>query len=389
MTITVTQLGNFLKAMVDSETLLYDLNVEGEVSNLRLGSEVAFFVLKDDNAQINCFWYSPKINFFDGDKVVVSGRPNFYVKGGNLSFAVSNVKRKDKKGDSFLAFLQLKEKFEKEGLFDLSRKKPIVKNCKKLGVVTSLEGAVMHDIHKVCNRRDPSVDIIVYDCRVQGAESEKTIIDGIKYFQNTDVDNIIVARGGGSAEDLSSFNGEKLVYAIADSKKPVISAVGHETDFTLCDFVADARAATPSVAAEICTRDTVAFRAELTQRLKKCAGILSSRISENYSRLKLYDEKLKMESTSLCDKKQAEIKNLFSFCQVALEKKFLNSEAQVKLLLARLDGANPLNILKKGYSVAEKDGKKVFSAKQLKKSDKVEVVFFDGRAKVTVDEMEN
>ena len=200
MTITVTQLGNFLKALVDSEVLLLDLNVEGEISGFRRNDEVAFFILKDSGAQIDCFCYNPpEINLTDGEKVVVSGKPNYYIKGGKLSFAVKKITPKDEKGEKFKQLMLLKERLEKEGLFDPLKKKPIVTNSGKIGVVTSAEGAVIHDILTVAARRNPTVDITLYHCKVQGLAGEDTIVRGIKYLENTDVDNIIIGRGGGSS----------------------------------------------------------------------------------------------------------------------------------------------------------------------------------------------
>ena len=389
MTISVTQLGNFLKAMVDSEVLLYDLKVEGEISNYRQSSEVVFFVLKDQNAQIDCFCYNPpKTRLTDGQQVVVSGKPNFYVKGGKLSFSVSKIQPKDIVGDKFKQLLELKQKLENMGLFDPLKKKPINTNCKIIGVVTSSEGAVIQDIINVSRRRNPTVDIVVYDSRVQGQNSEATIIRGLKCLEKTDVDTIIIARGGGSAEDLSSFNSEALVYAIADCKKPVISAVGHETDFTLCDFVADVRASTPSVAAEICTQNVQGMVDELVARLKRQVVVVDN-ITNNYqTRLNNTQRLLLSEITSLVTAGQ----NKLDGCRqnLILQTKYMLSlkQNQIESVLQRLSDNNPATILKKGFIVAESEGKIANSVKNLQKDQMLKLVFADGTAITKVVETE-
>jgi len=366
MTISVTQLGNFLKGLLDSEVLLYDLKVEGEISGCRQSSEVVFFVLKDQNSQIDCFCYNPpKIKLAEGQKVIVSGRPNYYVKGGKLSFFATKIEQKEQLGDKFKQFLLLKEKLENLGYFNPLRKKPIVTNCKKIGVITSSEGAVIQDILNVSRRRNPTVDIILYDSRVQGINSEQTIIHGLNYFEKTDVDNVIIARGGGSSEDLSSFNTEVLVHAIAECKKPIISAVGHETDFTLCDFVADYRASTPSVAAEICTQNVQGMLDDLTNRLKSQAVFFSSFInnkSEIISNLK---------------------KALFSQIKFVLTCK----QNQLINALQRLDDNSPSKILQKGFSLVQKD-KKTVCANNLNKDDKIKIIFKDGCVYAVVETVE-
>ncbi len=388
MTISVTQLGNFLKGLLDSEVLLFDLKVEGEISNCRQSSEVVFFVLKDQNAQIDCFCYNPpKTKLCDGQQVVVSGRPNFYVKGGKLSFYVTKIEAKDQIGDKFKQFLLLKEKLENMGYFNPLRKKPINTNCKKIGVISSSEGAVIKDILNVSQRRNPTVDLILYDSRVQGVNSEQTIIRGLKYFENTDVDNVIIARGGGSSEDLSSFNTEALVYAIADCKKPIISAVGHETDFTLCDFVADYRASTPSVAAEICTQNVQGMLDDLTNRLKSQSVYISSFIKSKSENITNAKRRLLAQMNLMLQTNQ----NKIDFAKQSLlsQTKFVLTckQNQLQNALQRLDDNSPAKILQKGFSLVQKDEKPV-SAKNLNKDDKIKVTFNDGCVCAVVEKVE-
>ena len=389
MTISVTQLGNFLKAMVDSEVLLYDLNVEGEISNYRRNSEVAFFVLKDSNARIDCFCYNPPaINLEEGAQITVSGKPNYYVKGGKLSFLVTKITKKDVKGEKFRELMLLKERLEKEGLFDELKKKPINTNCKKIGVVTSAEGAVIHDIINVCRRRNPTVDISVYDCRVQGIYSENSIIRGLKYFDNSNVDNIIIARGGGSNEDLASFNGEKLVYAISLCKKPVISAVGHETNFTLCDFVADCRASTPSVAAELCTQNIGGVIDDLFFRLNRQYSHIYTLINEKKNRVFSSENLLTEKYKNLFYKYSNEISLQCLSLQSLLKNKLTNAENTLGVSIAKLGENNPTKILEKGFSVVKDKDNTVKSVKQVKQGQKLDVIMSDGTLGIRVENVE-
>lgn len=366
MTISVTQLGNFLKGLLDSEVLLYDLKVEGEISSCRQSSEVVFFVLKDQNSQIDCFCYNPpKTKIVDGQKVIVSGRPNYYVKGGKLSFFATKIEQKEQIGDKFKQFLLLKEKLENLGYFNPLRKKPIVTNCKKIGVITSSEGAVIQDIINVSRRRNPTIDIVLYDSRVQGVNSEQTIIRGLQYFENTNVDNVIITRGGGSSEDLSPFNSETLVYAISESKKPIISAVGHETDFTLCDFVADYRASTPSVAAEISTQNVQGMLDDLVNRLKSQSVFFRSFIQN--------------KSEIIASTKKA-LLSQFNFVLNCKQNQLIN-------VLQRLDDNSPAKILQKGFSLVLKDDKTV-CANDVKKGDKLNITFKDGCVSAVVESVE-
>lgn len=389
MTISVTQLGNFLKAMVDSEVLLYDLSVEGEISNYRHNGEVAFFVLKDSNARIDCFYYNPTlIDVAEGSQVVVNGRPNYYIKGGKLSFSVTKINKKDVKGEKFKELMLLKERLEKEGLFDELRKKPINRNCKKIGVVTSADGAVIHDIINVCRRRNPTIDISVYDCRVQGAYSENSIIRGLKYFDDSDVDNIIVARGGGSNEDLASFNGENLVYAVSSCKKPVISAVGHETNFTLCDFVADCRASTPSVAAELCTIDADGIVDEIYLKLNRQYSHINSLLDEKQNRINSLKLLLLEKLKSIFQQYENFINLKILSINDSIKEKLNVNEKFLMTAVAKLGENNPVKILQKGFAVVKDKNNIVKSVTQVDDRQCLEIVLIDGTLGVKVEKIE-
>ncbi|MBQ3494521.1 MAG: exodeoxyribonuclease VII large subunit, partial [Clostridia bacterium] len=267
--LTVTQVGTYIKQIFDAEEMLSYIRVIGEISGLSISKGVAYFVLKDENAQLQCVCFSPeKFSFNNGDKVYATGTPKYYVKGGKLNFNVSKIEQAGL-GELYINFLMLKQKLELLGYFDAANKKPIPKNIKRIGVVTSAEGAVIQDIINVRNRRNKNVDIVLYPVKVQGVGAEYEIKKGIEFFDNYDVDVVVVARGGGSLEDLMPFNTEVVAKAVFYANKPIVSAVGHETDFTICDFVADLRAPTPSVASELLCEDIQAKKQNVLSLLKR------------------------------------------------------------------------------------------------------------------------
>ena len=256
ITLSVVQFNTFVKNILDAEEFLSGISVYGEVTNLKMSGGHAYFDLKDESAMLSCVKFGASdLNIKNGDLVTAFGKVNFYVKSGRLNFIVGRVTQSGL-GDLYQRFLMLKEKLEKEGLFSQEIKKAIPRFAKNIGVVTSETGAVIRDIIHVTRQKNPYTNIILYPSKVQGNLAENELAAGIEYFNTReDIDTIIVARGGGSMEDLSPFNTEKIVRAIYASEKPIISAVGHETDFTLCDFASDLRVPTPSVAAEVAVFD--------------------------------------------------------------------------------------------------------------------------------------
>ncbi|MBQ8615468.1 MAG: exodeoxyribonuclease VII large subunit, partial [Clostridia bacterium] len=254
--VSVTQLNNRIKNIIDNEVILEDIIVTGELSSFSITRNIAYFTLKDNDNLLSCVQFGCKNEFKIGDMVQCRGNVKYYPKGGKLTFNALAIELCGQ-GELYQQFLALKEKLNKEGLFDESHKIPIPKFIKSIGVVTSKTGAVLQDIKNVTSRRNPNLDIYVYDAQVQGKFAVRDVIEGITYFDNmTDVDVIIVARGGGSIEDLMPFNNEELARIAFICNKPLISAVGHETDFSILDFVSDLRAPTPSAAAELVTFDS-------------------------------------------------------------------------------------------------------------------------------------
>lgn len=381
LTLSITQLNNYIKNIFDNEELLIGVSVYGEITNFKISNGVAYFDIKEDGAQLSCVKFSSYAPFAkNGDQVIVTGKLNYHVRLGRLSFVASKVEPYGM-GELYKKFLELKAKLESEGIFDESKKKPLPKYAKKIGVVTSETGAVIRDIYHVTRKKNPFTDILVYPSKVQGINAEYEIAEGIKYFdENTDVDVIIVARGGGSFEDLSPFNTEVVAKAIFMANKPVISAVGHETDFSISDFASDFRAPTPSVAAEVAVFDyyeELEYLEDLREKLKKnVSKVLADKtrdINDIASNIvSLVSNKVALENKDL----ESLVDNICKSAENLLQ----NKNKNLDILVAKLEKSNPLSILKSGYSKVEKNNKGVSSVLDLKENDIVKLYFKDGEA---------
>lgn len=386
ITLRVLQFNTFVKNILDNEDFLSNIAIYGEVTNFKISGGHAYFDLKDEAASVSCVKFGAgDLNLKNGDMITVYGKVNFYVKSGRLNFVVAKAEAYGL-GALYQKFLELKAKLEKEGYFSETIKKPIPKFAKRLGVVTSETGAVIRDIIHVTKSKNPYTDIVVYPSKVQGIGAEDEIASGIEYFNTrNDIDVIIVARGGGSASDLEPFNTEKIVHAIYNSNLPVISAVGHETDFTLCDFAADIRVPTPSVAAEVAVFN-YKEQVENIRLLAENNSYLASRLLLNKKQQVIavgsesaYKLKLKLgENSSLV---LSNAKDISSKVKQIFERK----KSKFEVLFNVLSKQNPLEILKSGYSVIEKDKKKIVSVKNLSVGDEILVTVNDGDflAKVT------
>lgn len=286
---SVSEVNQYLKQLLESQSDLHHIPVLGEVSNFkRYGSGHCYFTLKDEKSALKCVMFKSSaahlsFNPQNGEKVVALGSISVYERDGVYQLYVSAMRRQGI-GDLMQAYEALKEKLTKEGLFDDSRKKPLPRLPRAIGIITSPSGAAVHDIITVSRRRNKGVKLILYPVKVQGEEAAGEIVHAIDFFQRNHLaDLLIVGRGGGSIEDLWAFNEEPVVRAIAASKIPIISAVGHETDFTLSDFAADARAATPSQAAEIAVIDVAAYRNGIAFYWDKAAKLLEKRSMRMHS----------------------------------------------------------------------------------------------------------
>ena len=376
--ISVTQFCTYIKQIFDAEELLHGISIYGEISGFSLIRGNAYFTIKDDLSSLQCVFFGyNQLPLSDGEKVIIVGSPNFYTKTGKLNFNVFRINQIGK-GELYLQFLLLKEKLEKEGLFDAKNKKPLPSSIKKIGVITSKEGAVLQDIINVTSRRNPFVTLVVYPARVQGKGAEQTIIKGIKQLNTTDVDVIIVARGGGSAEDLSCFNDEKLARTVFESKKPIISAVGHEVDFTIIDFVADMRASTPSVAAEFVTKDVM----ELYKKIQSNKFTIQSKILSflNKKSYQLDNKIMRMTHfmTKLVKCQNIKFENQkvrlgrAIFLAMKMKEDALKNK---KILLSKL---NPVAMLERGYTKIQQNGHVIVSSKKID-DNCFDIIFKDGK----------
>ncbi len=389
--ITVTRFNQYIKQIFDSEELLHNISVVGEVFGKSITRNVIYFSLKDEDAILSCVCFYPAFNdlIVEGTKVVVTGSPNFYVKGGKLNFNAVRVETLGL-GNLFEDFLKLKQKLELEGLFNASNKKPLPKSINRIGVITSKEGAVIQDIKNVAWRRNPFLDIVLYNTKVQGIGAEDEIANAINNFgKYKKIDLIIVARGGGSLEDLWAYNTEKVARAAFNCPIPIISAVGHETDFTILDFVSDLRAPTPSAAAELVTFNLDDKKNELKNLTNVFFKAAKNYIDDNidniaYFKLVLINNFEKILSNYT--KNTAKIKQTF----INSFESYINQRAyEMGLIENTINKLNPLEILKRGYAKIEQKGKAIKKIKDLDKFNNFEVVFADGKINAKSYEVDN
>ena len=384
--VTVTQLNKYLKDRFDEDENLNAILVKGEISNFKNHyTGHLYFTLKDENSLIKCIMfksYAEKLTFKpkDGMKVMVFGTVSVFERDGVYQIYAKSM-MEDGIGDLHEQFEQLKAKLEKEGLFEQSHKKIIPLYPNVIGVLTSQTGAVIRDIINVSTRRNPNVYIRLLPVPVQGPGAAEQIADKIRIMNEKKLaDVLIIGRGGGSLEDLWPFNEEIVARAIYDSKIPIISAVGHETDFTIADFVADLRAPTPSAAAEIANPDIyelknkIAVTEERTrQALKKKMELLKLKYN-NIMKSKAFLDPLKIINDNYLrlDNNIKEITNIIKLKQKDSEKKF-------GLIVSKLDALSPLKTLSRGYAIIEKESNIVKSCNDLKDGDVVKLMLADGR----------
>ncbi|AVP61657.1 exodeoxyribonuclease VII large subunit [Clostridium botulinum] len=392
-TLTVSQLNRYVKNTLDADFILNNASVKGEISNLKIHSSGhIYFSLKDGGSKINCVMfksYAYKLKFVpeNGMDIVVEGNVSVYEKEGSYQLYCKAMKREGI-GDLYIAFEELKEKLKKEGLFDDAHKKEIPRFPKKVGVITSPTGAALKDIINVTKRRNKGVELLIYPALVQGIDASKTIIEGIKILNKVeDVDIIILARGGGSIEELWAFNNEELAYEIYSSKKPIITGVGHETDFTIVDFVSDRRAPTPSAAAEIAVFDREALIKEILNYKYNIKKIMESIIKEKRNYLNLYKQRIESHSpTNIIVNEYKNIDNLKGLLNMKIEGKLNKEKNSLSRLSSLLEAHNPLNVLKKGYTLVEDEKNNLITEKEaLKELNKINITFKDGKARLNIE----
>lgn len=366
LTLSITQLNNYIKNIFDNEELLIGVSVYGEVTNFKISNGIAYFDIKEDGAQLSCVKFSSFVPFAkNGDLVVVTGKLNYHVRLGKLSFVASKVEPYGI-GELYKKYLELKARLESEGIFDEANKKPLPKYANKIGVVTSETGAVIRDIYHVVRKKNPYTDILVYPSKVQGTGAENEIAEGIEFLdKNTNVDVIIVARGGGSFEDLSPFNTEKVARAIFACSKPIISAVGHETDFSISDFASDFRAPTPSVAGDVAVFDYYDELQCLEDKRERLKRAMQRMIVQKVKDVQNCVSQIVLNVSSDVNVESKNLENRTLSIKNAMDNLVQNKQKQLNLLVAKLEKSNPLSILKAGYSKLEKDQKVVSDISQV------------------------
>lgn len=390
---SVTQLNTYVRCIMEEDVVLKSVFVAGEVSNFKNHYKTGhfYFTLKDENAAVKAVMfrtYSSRLRFApeDGMRVICRARASVYERDGAYQLYVEDM-QPDGSGSLSLAFEQLKRKLFAEGLFDEKHKKPIPKYPETIAVVTSPTGAALQDILNILSRRWPIARVIVVPSGVQGENAESQLVLGIKKADTLSADTIIIGRGGGSVEDLWCFNSEALARAIFDCKTPVISAVGHETDFTICDFVADLRAPTPSAAAENASPEslmTAGIVRGFEQRLKD--GLCSSLREREMTLERLENSPFLKDPKRIFEQKEMYFDALTDRLSSA-GKLFLTEKAgDFDRLCTKLNAFSPLAVLSRGYSIATVNGKTVKTAAQLKKAGEFDLRLSDGTVNCKVND---
>jgi len=384
--LSVSEVNNYIKRIVDNDFILSNLSVKGEISNLKFHSSGhIYFSLKDSKSKINCIMFKSravklKIELKEGLEVIIKGNASIYPATGNMQIYCDKITREGE-GELFYKFEELKKKLEEKGYFDVSAKKDIPKYPRRIGVVTSPTGAAIRDIIFVTTRRNSLVDLVLYPAKVQGIFAYKEIIDGIEYFnKKNNVDLIIIGRGGGSIEELWNFNEEELAKTIYSSEIPIISAVGHETDFTISDFVSDLRAATPSQGAEIGVPLESEMRRNIDELLKSIYALVNDKLLLCKNEINSLDRILNLNSP------MNKIKNSYIECDTLknkldwLIKGRLEKEKEKAINLnGILMAHNPINVLKRGYTIIEDEKNNIIKSKKNMDFNKdIKITFKDG-----------
>lgn len=377
---TVEELNRYVGGLIDSEIILNNILVKGEVSNYKKHySGNSYFTLKDKKGEINVVIFKTYMEniFFDldnGQELIILGTVRLYEKKGQYQI-IGEGAEPIGIGSRQLSFEQVKEKLEKKGFFNTEHKKVIPVNIRKVGIITSETGDVVHDIINMIMKRDSTIEILVMHTRVQGETAKEEIANHIyKMNEFTDIDVIIIGRGGGSTEDLWAFNEEIVVESIFNSTIPIISSVGHETDFTLADFVADARASTPTEAGEMVSHPIQLKIDEMEKSIEKLNKLMVERYLTSKEELKIIEGNLKQKE--ICDFK--EHNELFKKIERKMEKLFLEKKEIKEKIEKDLNNNNPLNIIKKGYAIPKKNNKNIYSINNLDKNDKISLQVKDG-----------
>ena len=389
----ISEVNSYIKRILTNDPILYNLRVKGEISNFKVHSSGNVYLsLKDEKSKLNCIIfksnYDKSLNLDNGVKIIASGYISIYERDGAYQLYINEVEIEGI-GNLYIEFNKLKEKLKKEGLFDTKYKKEIPKMPRSIGVITSPTGAVIRDIINVTKRRFPKVDIKLYPVNVQGDKSASDICEGIEFFNRMEnVDTIIVGRGGGSLEELWSFNEEIVAREIFKSKIPIISAVGHETDFTICDFVSDMRAPTPSAAAEIATPDLSEIYYKLNTIKNRMNRSLNNQVILDNEKLNNTFDKINnyMKNYIVRDK-VIQLDQIYDKIKLRLEQKLETSKEKLSKKAALLHNLSPLATISRGYSIVEKNGQVINSIEEVNITDDINITLKDGSLECNVNKI--
>lgn len=393
---TVAQMNSYIKNMFRQDFVLSRVEVKGEISNCKYHpSGHIYFTLKDEGGSLAAVMFAGQakglsFRLENGMKVVVSGRIDVYERDGKYQLYASKIEN-DGLGELYKRFEELKKYFEEMGYFSQEYKRPIPKYARKIGIVTASTGAAVHDIMNISYRRNPYISLVLYPALVQGAAAAESIVKGIETLDDMGLDVLIVGRGGGSIEDLWAFNEAVVAEAIFNAKTPVISAVGHETDFTIADFVADLRAPTPSAAAELAVTEEAETEALIEAYMEKLNSVMESRLSmyrNTLDRLKLRLEFLNPKA--MVDERRQRLIQLYDRMGAAFDSIYKGKRHRLELYASRLNGVSPLAKLGQGYSYTEfEDGRHLSDISEVKPKDRIQIYIKNGNMKAEVLEVYN
>jgi len=394
--LTITQVNEYIRTSMDSDPLLSGIAVKGEISNYKVyPSGHHYFTLKDEGASLKCVMFrssAARLKFRpeNGAKIIAMGKITVYPRDGAFQLYCSAIAL-DGVGDLHAAFEQLKAKLAAKGLFDPAHKKPLPKYPGTIGIVTSSAGAAVHDMLRILKKRYPLTKVVLLPVRVQGAEAPAEIVDAIRFANHYKLaDLLIVGRGGGSIEDLWAFNDEQVAYAIYESNIPVISAVGHEPDVTISDYVADIRAATPSNAAELAVPDMDALNQNLDSMVSAMQTVVLRQLKASRQHLNILAASTALKDPMQYVRQRADMLNLQSTRLIASAQRMVDqSRQQFISLTAKLDAMSPLKVLTRGYAMIQStDGKIIRSVKNIDIGETVNISLEDGIASASISSVE-
>ena len=390
---SVTQVNGYIKNLFSQDFALRQISIKGEVSNCKYHtSGHVYFTLKDEKSAISVILFAGNRKGLDfrmqeGNQVIVTGMVDVYERDGKYQLYAKEIVR-DGVGNLYLAFEKLKQTLEEMGMFAPEYKKRIPAFASRIGIVTAPTGAAIQDIRNIAGRRNPFVQLILYPAQVQGEGAAESIVRGIYALEALQVDVIIIGRGGGSIEDLWAFNEESVARAIFDCTIPVISAVGHETDWTIADFVADMRAPTPSAAAELAVFDYLQVLQFIRQKSNQLDSLMQQKLSFEMQRLALLQAKLDGKNpTHQLNEHRQRLVELEHRMQLRMETILRDKRHQLELYAGQLSANSPVNKLSRGYVYAEHEGRALTSVSQVQKKDEIQVYLLDGLVRASVTEV--